>query len=165
MGDRGAMQRVNDRFIQIEGFNIFMEVLEIMANKFTKSVLERQAKEMKARSSKPAEEGIRPAIPPQAALRPRSRIRRDDPAGCFTCAPEVWSGIQTSVALEPKTPHTLGPNGCCLNASDRKQTGVAVHIRLSIRLYIHKASGDFSDLRTGLRAAASVSRPTAAGGS
>lgn len=34
-----------------------------MANKFTKSVLERQAKEMKARSSKPAEEGSRPAVP------------------------------------------------------------------------------------------------------
>lgn len=39
-----------------------------MANKFTKSVLERQAKEMKARSSKPAEEGIRPAAPAAGAV-------------------------------------------------------------------------------------------------
>ena len=56
--------------------NIFMEVLEIMANKFTKSVLERQAKEMKARSSKPAEEGIRPAIPAAPAETPGTRRKQ-----------------------------------------------------------------------------------------
>ena len=64
-----------------------MEVLEIMANKFTKSVLERQAKEMKARSSKPAEDGIRPAIPAAPAETAPAIPPEPTPADTQTISP------------------------------------------------------------------------------
>lgn len=89
-----------------------MEVLEIMANKFTKSVLERQAKEMKARSSKPAEEGIRPAIPITPAETAPTTPPEPTPADTQTISPPELPEptppeSRTSSPQNPPKPETI----------------------------------------------------------